>query len=154
MNTIQWISTICSIIGFGSIFSWFVKDQIEKHREKKQKNEDNDSIIKKEKRNEEVRSLIKESIQDVTTKLDEIQLDVKNIHDQTSLNTQANVTLLRDRMKCSLNYCKRQGYKTSSDAANWNELFKTYTNLGGNHFREYVNTWKEEMDNIPLEDNN
>lgn len=152
MSVIQWISTICSIIGFGSIFSWFVKDQIEKHRKKKQQNNDNEQILEKQKRQEETRCLIKDSLKEVSEKIDKLQEEVEGVHNQAALNTEANVTILRDRLKCSLNYCRRQGYKSPSDAANWNELFKTYTNLGGNHFREYVNSWKEEMDSLPIKD--
>lgn len=67
-------------------------------------------------------------------------------------NTKATIVVLRDRMRCSLNYCNKQGYKTFDDVRIWNELFNEYTDLGGNHFKEYVNSWKQQMDALPMED--
>ena len=74
------------------------------------------------------------------------------ISQQMHLVVNGSVTVLRDRMKCSLDYCARQGYATTSDVANWNEMYDTYKKLGGNHFREYVNAWKDEMENLPRQD--
>lgn len=31
------------------------------------------------------------------------------------------------------------------------ELYTTYGRLGGNHFREYIDQWKEEVNDLPLE---
>jgi hypothetical protein len=52
-------------------------------------------------------------------------------------------------MKKSLDYCKRQGFAGASDRANWHELYNTYKKLGGNHFKEFVDAWKEEFDALP-----
>ena len=30
------------------------------------------------------------------------------------------------------------------------ELYNTYAKLGGNHFKEYVDAWKQELDELPL----
>ena len=75
--------------------------------------------------------------------------DTAEIKDNLALNTKGTVTLLRNDMKKSLDYCKRQGYASSSDKANWHELYNTYTELGGNHFKEFVDAWKRELDELP-----
>jgi len=31
------------------------------------------------------------------------------------------------------------------------ELYNTYKSLGGNHFKEYVNAWKQELEDLPLQ---
>lgn len=30
------------------------------------------------------------------------------------------------------------------------ELYNTYSSLGGNHFREYVDAWRREMEELPI----
>lgn len=75
--------------------------------------------------------------------------DTAEIKDNLALNTKGTVTLLRNDMKKSLDYCKRQGYASSSDKANWHELYNTYQELGGNHFKEFVDAWKQELDELP-----
>lgn len=152
MDAKELLLTIWSVLGLGSVMGSLIKHWIDKRRKKKEQLEDDHDTVQKQKRDEETRCLIRSELKQVSEKIDKLQEDVTNIQGQAALNAEGSVTLLRDRMKCSLNYCKRQGYKTWDDARNWNELFKTYTNLGGNHFREYVNSWKEEMDALPTRD--
>jgi hypothetical protein len=57
--------------------------------------------------------------------------------------------MLRDRMKAILDECRAAGYATTSTVANWHELYNTYKTLGGNHFREYVDAWKQELESLP-----
>jgi len=75
--------------------------------------------------------------------------DTSEIKADLALNTKGTVTILRNDMKKSLDYCKRQGYASSSDRANWHELYNTYGELGGNHFKEFVDAWKAELDALP-----
>ncbi|MBP5467693.1 MAG: hypothetical protein J6Z11_00445 [Candidatus Riflebacteria bacterium] len=44
--------------------------------------------------------------------------DVSEIKENLQDNTKGTITLLRNDMKKSLDYCKRQGYASSSDKAN------------------------------------
>ena len=37
------------------------------------------------------------------------------------------------------------------DKASWMELYNTYGKLGGNHFKEYVDGWKDDVKNLPTE---
>lgn len=84
--------------------------------------------------------------------IQEINISLREINETMKATAAGTVTLLRDRMKCSLEYCKRQGFKTSADWSNWKELYNSYKELGGNHFKEYVNSWHEEMSNLPTHD--
>ena len=54
-------------------------------------------------------------------------------------------------MKSSRDKYKAQGYADAGDKATWAELYNKYRDMGGNHFREYVNAWKEEVEHLPLE---
>lgn len=91
---------------------------------------------------EEVRGIIKEEIQPIINLLD-------TLNTKLEANSEGTVTLLRDRMKHSLDECKKAGYASTSEKANWNELYNSYKRLGGNHFREYVDEWKKEMNELP-----
>ena len=52
-------------------------------------------------------------------------------------------------MKAALIDYRQQGYVSASDKANWTEMYNTYRDLGGNHFKEYVDAWKDEVDQLP-----
>lgn len=100
----------------------------------------------REKRNlEKIREVIKEENESLRKEMSDLTV-------LTSRMKEGDVTLLRDRMQCSLNYCKKQGYRSTSDYANWKELLNSYRALGGNHFKEYVNSWQQEMENLPTKE--
>lgn len=54
-------------------------------------------------------------------------------------------------MKNMRDKCKKQGYADVGDKATFIELYNHYAKMGGNHFIEYVDTWKTEVENLPLE---
>jgi hypothetical protein len=54
-------------------------------------------------------------------------------------------------MKQARDHYMAQGYASASDVASWNELYNTYSKLGGNHFKEYVDAWKADVDKLPRE---
>lgn len=84
-------------------------------------------------------------------KITPIATDVSTIKCNLSLNTEGTVTLLRNDMKKALDFYKERGWASSNDKAAWMELYNTYGNLGGNHFKEYVDGWKHELKELPLE---
>lgn len=135
------IISILSLLGVGTIFKMFWEDRRE---QRKAKSEEEKAKIKKEKQTE-----MREVVSD---ELASIKKDISKLGNQMELNTTGTITLLRDRMKCSLNYCRRMGHASATDKANWMELYNSYRNLGGNHFREYVDQWKSEMENLPTEE--
>lgn len=78
-----------------------------------------------------------------------IKADIAEIKSNLALNTKGTVTILRNDMKKSLDACKDKGYASSSDIANWKELYNVYGELGGNHFAEFVDAWKKELESLP-----
>lgn len=143
METYQIITIIISalsLLGVGTVCKLFWES---KAAERHARSAEEQARIKKEKQ-DEMREVL-------SSELDPIEAKVDKLNEQMKLNTDGTVTLLRDRMKCSLNDCKKQGFASAADKANWNELYNSYKNLGGNHFREYVNAWKDEMDALPPE---
>lgn len=139
ISVIGLLSTILGILGVTAYIS-----ERAKHKAKKD-NEAEDTVeqLKHEAYKNELREIIKEEISPVRD-------DVASIKHNLSLNTKGTVTILRDDMKKSLDFCKERGYASATDKANWNELYSTYAELGGNHFKEYVDIWKKEMEELPL----
>ena len=145
---LQIISVIAGIVGtllgiFG--ISAYINERMKHKATRKNQEEDEIAELKHQKHLEELRAVIREenaSIKD----------DISSIKDNLALNTKGTVTILRNDMKKSLDYCKKQGYVSRSDKINWNELYSTYGELGGNHFKEFVNGWKEELEDLPVEE--
>ena len=110
----QIISTIISVLtllGLGTVSTLFWKDKhAKKEKEIKQQSKEH-KLAQKLERQEEIREVIKEELDPLAERLE-------NIEDKMDVNTRGTVTLLRDRMKCSLDFCKRQRYKSAADMAN------------------------------------
>ena len=135
------IVSILSLLGFGTVMKTLIT---ERHERKKQETEEARALAKQEKQ-DEIREVIKEELKPVVKRLDMLSEDLEK-------NTKGNVTLLRDAMKNSLDSCRRQHYTRASDRANFNELYSAYKESGGNHFKEYVDQWKIEMESFPTKD--
>lgn len=145
---LQVISVILGIIGtlFGIFgISAYVSERMKHKATKRNREEDEIAELKHQKHLEELRAVIREENKGIKD-------DIATIKDNLALNTKGTVTILRNDMKKSLDYCKHQGYVTRSDKINWNELYNTYAELGGNHFKEFVNGWKEELEAIPVKE--
>lgn len=136
-----WLDILLAILGGTGLSSLVVSTIWTRHKDKMQESKNR----KEADQLERIRKIVREENKSTHDKLDAVST-------QLDLNSQGTITLLRDRMKCSLNYCHQQGYKTTTDMANWMELYNSYKNLGGNHFREYVNQWKAEIESLPTQD--
>jgi hypothetical protein len=140
----QWftiVTSILTILAVPTLCGLLWKDLYTRKKE----NNDENRKMKEEKNLEKIRTVIKEENAP-------IREEIIKVNEAISALKEGNTTLLRDRMQCSVGFCKRQGYKTSTDLASWNEMYNSYQKLGGNHFKEYVNAWKEEMEELPTEE--
>lgn len=134
------LTSVLTVLAVPTLFGLVWKDIHDRRKE-------NNSANKRRKEQENLnnmRKVIKEENEPLREDIQKISSSMDDLRN-------SDITLLRDRMKCSLNFCKNQGYKTTTDMANWNEMYGSYKALGGNHFKEYVNAWKEEMESLPLE---
>lgn len=92
----------------------------------------------------DIEGLLKIELAPINNKLNEVS-------NKLDANTEGTITLLREAMKQGKDNFLAKGYASSSDVASWHELYNTYRKLGGNHFREYVDSWKDEVDSLPRE---
>lgn len=134
--------SVLTLCGFGVYMSLHTK----KRFEKKEAEQAAIQAALKRQEQEELLRLINASLD---TKLAPIANDVTLIKSNLALNTEGTVTILRNDMKKSLDFYKDRGFASSNDKANWMELYTTYGKLGGNHFREYVDQWRKELESLP-----
>ena len=75
---------------------------------------------------------------------------MSEVKKQLTLDKEATVVQLRTTMKSKRDEFCSQGYVESSDKSNWIELYNRYRDMGGNHFAEYVDGWKQDIENLPV----
>ena len=116
--------------------------KIAKIKELEQKEEDRKRHEEDLKRQAEWETKLLTLIHPISDKLDQIQEELKLNKAAATTSLRTDLMLLRDRYR-------DLGYATRNDKAAWNQLYNDYKELGGNHFKEYVNQWKDEIDNLP-----
>ena len=97
--------------------------------------------IEHRKRNEEILAAIRKEIVPVSEGISDIKQDLE-------ADRAATIILIRSSMKQLRDKYLKQGFADVGDVATWNELYNNYGALGGNHFKEYVDQWKEEVDSL------
>jgi hypothetical protein len=116
--------------------------KINRIKELEKKAEDDARHEEEKKRQEDWEQKVLDLIHPLSMKLDAIQEELKLNKAATTTSLRTDLMLLRDRFR-------DQGYATRNDKAAWNQLYNDYKDLGGNHFREYVDQWKDEVNNLP-----
>lgn len=159
MGDASWLEIVIAVVGLlGTVLgvlgiSGYLGERAKHKAEKKNKQEDQQEAevedAKKKALQDTVRGVFQEEMKPIETKLNSISVEIENIKNDLADNTIGTVTMLRDRMKAILDECRAEDYASTSTKANWHELYTTYKSLGGNHFKEYVDAWKEELDELP-----
>ena len=97
-----------------------------------------------------LRTIIKDELQPLREDVSDIRSDISEVKKQLTLDKEATVVQLRTTMKSKRDEFCSQGYVESSDKSNWIELYNRYRDMGGNHFAEYVDGWKQDIENLPV----
>lgn len=137
-----WLTIVLALGGSAVISTIIAKifkhidDRIAEAKEIKKKEEEYRIKAEERERQEAWENKVVDLIKPLDTKLDRLT-------DGTISSLRADMMLMRDRFR-------DQGFASGNDKAAWNQLYKDYASLGGNHFREYVDQWKEEINALPL----
>lgn len=128
-----------------------VKSKKEKAKEDKERlreleRERKEQLEKEEdlKRQLEWEQKIYNLIEPIDKKIDEIKAELAE-------NKEATITSLRAHMKSLRDQYIAQGFADGADKATWRGLYKQYSDMGGNHFKEYVNGWRDDIEDLPME---
>lgn len=144
-----WLA-IFSALGGSTLISLVITSVwhiIEKHAnsEAEEKREARE-IIKREEQQKEKAELL----QEVRTLINPIASDINKIKAELDTDKEATVLNMRVQMKDLRDKYTEQGFADRGDKAMWNELYKKYSDMGGNHFAEYVDGWKADVEDLPL----
>ena len=145
---------ITTVIGF-LIKHYLTKyfNKIEAERKAKQEREDADrqelEHYRKEHEATELANLISGAVQKanepIIKKIDEIDSKLEQ-------DREATITVIRAKLKNLRDQYKKQGYADAGDKATWNKLYDNYQAMGGNFFKEFVDEWKKEINDLPYEE--
>lgn len=148
VTVIGCVGTICGIAGISAYSQERSKHKAVRKNQKEDAEMKEIEDLKHDKYVDELVSVVETSLNKAITP---IATDVKEIKNGLTKNQKATITTLRSNMKTLRDQYKNQGYADLGDKATWNELYDDYKDMGGNHFKEYVNIWKEEVNSLPLE---
>ena len=143
------LGTVLGVLGISGYLGERAKHKAELKNKEEDKAVEEKHTAAEQRLKNTVRDVFKEEVHPINVKLDNITKEIEAIKSDLADNTVGTVTILRDRMKAILDECRERGYASTSTKANWHELYNTYASLGGNHFREYVDAWKEELEELP-----
>ena len=136
------IGTVLGIFGFSAYINERMKHKAELRNRQEDARREELEQMEKEQYLKSLRAIIREENAPLRD-------DIAEIKHCLALNTKGTVTMLRMDMKESLDSLNDKGFASSSDVANWKELYNVYKELGGNHFIEYVDAWKKEVEDLP-----
>lgn len=133
-------STLVSLI-VGAIWR-SSEGKIKRIKELEQKAKDDKRHKEERERQDAWEAKVVSLIQPIDQKIDLIKADLVANKNATVTSLRADMMILRDRFR-------DQGFATPNDKAAWNQLYNDYADMGGNHFREYVDQWRDEVNNLP-----
>ena len=102
-------------------------------------------------RKEEIKEAISIALVPVTNKINDIDSKLDTVTEDLSKDREATIVQMRVNMMNLHSLYKKQGWADVHQKATWNELYNNYKDLGGNHFTEYVDAYKEAIENLPTE---
>lgn len=149
---ISCIVGVLSLIGVGYVIQHMWKIKIDQKESKDRKIRTQEQYEQDKHIEEIVNKSIVNALAPITTDIKSVRESLEKMQGALSENSEGTVTLLRDRMQCSLEYCKKKGYVTEDELFNWKQMFSRYTEMGGNFFHEKVGIWKKEMESLPIKD--
>lgn len=135
-----------------TIIGFVVKFMMQRKFDKKKQIEDKAKEQEAYEKRRAIKDVVTESLAPVVENIDTINKKIDGIINENCKETKATVVTMRIKMdELCATYTER-GWCNIHEKATWNELYNEYKNLGGNHFDEYVNSWKAAIEKLPDEE--
>lgn len=99
----------------------------------------------------EIKDIITNSIQPVINHVEKIDSKIDGLKDENNLENKATVIMIRLKLMEWHDVYMARGYCDIKERSTWEELFIKYGELGGNHFKEYMNQIREDIQKLPME---
>lgn len=152
----SWAIAVISLIGstivttlVGLIIKQSFKKYLDKKEELDSESRRKDAELKMfhdEEKRQQHRADIAEG---VTTAIKPLDEKINRIEETLTLDKAATVTTIRATLKSLRDKYVAQGFADVGDKATWEELYNNYRSMGGNHFKEYVDSWRADVKNLP-----
>ena len=152
----SWAIAVISLIGstivttlVGLIIKQSFKKYLDKKEELDSESRRKDAELKMfhdEEKRQQHRADIAEG---VTTAIKPLDEKINRIEETLTLDKAATVTTIRATLKSLRDKYVAQGFADVGDKATWEELYNNYRSMGGNHFKEYVDSWRIDVKNLP-----
>lgn len=146
----EWLSILLSILGSLGVLSATGKFIFDAAVKRTKMQIEKIQAYDEEEQTKHLRTIIKDELRPVREDVSDIRSDIAEVKKQLTLDKDATVVQLRTTMKSKRDEFCSQGYVESSDKSNWIELYNRYRDMGGNHFAEYVDGWKQDIENLPV----
>ena len=146
----EWLSILLGILGSLGILSATGKFIFDAAVKRTKMQIEKIQAYDEQEQTKHLRTIIKDELQPVREDVSDIRSDMAEVKEQLALDKEATVVQLRTTMKSKRDEFCSQSYVESSDKSNWVELYNRYKDMGGNHFAEYVNGWKQDVENLPV----
>lgn len=154
MTTFQIVSTILSIatiLGLGTVTTMFWKDlHTKKEKEIKERSEEHKAAKRQERLND-ISEVLDPLAKKIDARFDKVDEKINDIDSSVQIEKISTVVNIRVTLKALRDKYEKNGYCEESDKSTWNELYNVYKNMGGNHFKEYVDQWKLFIEKLPTE---
>ena len=143
----SWAIAVISLIGstiITTLVGLIIKQSFKKYLDKKEELDSEsrrkDAELKMfhdEEKRQQHRADIAEG---VTTAIKPLDEKINRIEETLTLDKAATVTTIRATLKSLRDKYVAQGFADVGDKATWEELYNNYRSMGGNHFKEYVDS--------------
>ena len=146
----EWLSILLGILGSLGILSATGKFIFDAAVKRTKMQIEKIQAYDEQEQTKHLRTIIKNELQPVREVITDIRSDIAEVKKQLALDKEATIVQLRTIMKSKRDEFCSQGYVESSDKSNWIELYNRYRDMGGNHFAEYVDGWKRDVETLPV----
>lgn len=136
---------VAGIVGF------IVERGLKRHFDQQEKNEKALHDQRRAERKREIGEVVNEAIKPINERLDEVDRKIDKIQEDLNLDREGTVVQMRVMMMDLHKKYMRQGYADCHEKATWNEMYERYRLMGGNHFKEYIDLYKDDIESLPSE---
>ena len=134
-----------------TVVGLIVKYVVKRGFDKRKQMEDKAKAQEAYEKHKQIKDIVTESLTPVVENIDTMNKKIDGIINENCKETKATVVTMRIKMNELYDLYTDRGWCNSHEKATWNELYNEYKNLGGNHFDEYVNSWKKGIEGLPNE---
>lgn len=146
----EWLSILLGILGSLGILSAAGKFIFDAAVKRTKTQIEKIQAYDEQEQTEYLRTIIKDELRPMCENVSDIRSNIAEVKKQLALDKEATIVQLRTTMKSKRDEFCSQGYVESSDKSNWIELYNRYRDMGGNHFAEYVDGWKQDVETLPV----